>query len=104
MLATPPKGNAKVTDDEVWSMQQYHRYQALLRQAHVMRVFHDGETLHFQIAGSKNVGKGRRITIAWTEAQPDCVISNLDDFSKLNEQSGHAYRPLGNNWYLYIAK
>ena len=103
MLATnSSKEKPEIADTNIWSMEQYRRYQLLLRQTHVMRVFRDGEALHFQIAGSKTMDMGHRITVTWTEATPDCVISNLDDFGKITGRSGHAYRPLGDNWYLYI--
>jgi len=104
MLATnSSKEKPEIADTNIWSMEQYRRYQMLLRQAQVMRAFRERGALYFQIAGSKAVGKGYRITVTWTDATPDCVISNLDEFGKPARQSGHAYRPLGDNWYLYIA-
>lgn len=103
LLATnSPAEPARETMD-VWSMEHYQRYRALLRKAHVIEVFKEGPEVRFQIAGPGLKGKGRRIAVAWTEAAPEPVIASVDDFRKLAGRPDHAYRALGDGWFLRIA-
>ena len=72
-------------------------------QAHVIQVLRDGSEVRFQVAGPSLKGKGRRIAVTWTEAEADSTVLSLDDFRKMPGQPDHAYRPLGNGWFLWIA-
>ncbi len=104
MLATNSPTDPLMEPLSVWSLEHYQRYRALLRPAHVTEVFRDGPEVRFPIAGPAVKGKGPRIAVTWTDAEPEPVIMSLDAFRKLPGQPDHAYRPLGNGWFLWIAK
>lgn len=88
----------------VWSLENYERYNTLLRRAGISRVLQEGSDLRFQLAGALGPGKGERIAIAWTEVPPDLMIASLKEFRKKAPHQNHAYLSLTNNWYLWIAK
>lgn len=103
MLVTNSPANPLKETMSVWSMEHSHKYQALLRQAHIISVSHSGSEVRFQIAGPIVSGKGRRVAVTWTESEPDPLIGSVDDFRKLPGRPDHAYRALGNGWFLWIA-
>ena len=103
MLATNSPADPFRETMSVWSMEHYQKYRTLLRQAHVIQVLRDGSEVRFQVAGPSLKGKGRRIAVTWTEAEADSTVLSLDDFRKMPGQPDHAYRPLGNGWFLWIA-
>jgi hypothetical protein len=103
MLATNSPADPAHETMAVWSMEHYKRYRVLLRQARVLEVFRDGSEVRFQVAGPTLKGKGRRIAVAWSEAQPEPLIGSLDEFRKLSDQPDHAYRALGDGWFLRIS-
>ena len=89
----------------VWSMQDYHKYLKLIRQAGVNRAYVEGGEYYFQVAGPETAGKAKlRVAIGWRESAPDRVIASLDEFRKTTAQPEHAYRALGEGWYLWIMK
>jgi hypothetical protein len=104
MLATNPPADPAGGATSVWSQEHYRRYQALLRQTRVIRVLQDASDLRFQLVGALASGKGGRIAVTWTTAKPDRLIPYLDDFRKAPGRPDHAYRSLGDGWYLWIAK
>jgi hypothetical protein len=104
MIATNSQTEFDQTNQNVWPMEQYRRYQKLLRETGVLRTFQQGDTFHFQVAGSERPGKGYCISITWTENTPDLLIANLNEFHRAAPPLDHAYRPLGDGWYLYISR
>jgi hypothetical protein len=104
MVATNSQAALVQTNTNVWPLEQYRHYQTLLRQTGVSRAFQDGDTFHFQVAGSEKSGKGYRVTVTWTEHAPDHLIANLDEFLRTSPPLDHAYRPLGDGWYLCISR
>jgi hypothetical protein len=103
MLVTNSPADPLKETMSVWSMEHYHKYQALLRQARVISVSHSGSEVRFQITGPTVPGKGLRVAVTWTESEPDPLIASVDDFRKLPGQPDHAYRALGNGWFLWVA-
>jgi hypothetical protein len=103
MLATNSPVNPSNGELSIWSQEHFHRYQTLMHKARVKGVLQEGPDLRFHLVGPLFPGKGYRIAVAWTETKPDCVITNLDEFHKMG-QLDHAYRALGDNWYLWIGK
>jgi hypothetical protein len=99
--ATPFEGS---TESPAWSLEDYERYQALLRRAGVSRILQEGADVRFQLVGALGPGKGERIAVAWTEAQPDTVVSSLKEFRTKHREQDHAYLALTNNWYLWIGR
>ena len=102
MLATNSPVDPLSETISVWSMEHYQRYRALLRQARIVEVFRDGNEVRFQIAGPRATAKGRRIAVTWTENDPDPVIASVDAFRKEPGQTDHAYRALGEGWFLRV--
>ena len=104
MVATNSQAGLHTTNDNVWPVAQYRHYRELLRQTGVLRAFQEGDVFHFQVAGPEQPGKGYRISITWTENTPDHLIATLNDFSRATPPLDHAYRPLGDGWFLYISR
>jgi hypothetical protein len=106
MLATnlPASPLTVSADVPVWSLEQYQRYQALLRRAGVIRVVQEGPDVRFQLVGPLEPGKGERIAITCSEAQPDFMVASIRELRKQARQRDHAYLQLTNDWYLWVAK
>lgn len=103
MLATNSPADPLRETMSVWSMEHYQRYRTLLRQAGVSEVLHDQTKVRFQVVGPRGVGKGRRVAVTYTESEPDPVIANIDVFRKGPGLPDHAYRALGEGWFLWVA-
>jgi hypothetical protein len=101
MLSTNSAPEITSADSNLWTLEQYRNYKALLKRAHVKMPYWERDSLHFQVFAGKEVEKGLRITVAWRGSPPDNVVSNLADFKKSSQGWDHAYRPLGDGWYLY---
>jgi hypothetical protein len=99
--ATPIATSA---DTPLWSIAHYHRYCALLHRAGVIGVFQEGQQLILQLENPPNAKKGERIGVTWSESQPDCLVANFKEFHKKDSQLSYAFRPLTNDWYLWVAK
>jgi hypothetical protein len=106
MLATNVPATLLEGSEEIpgWSLEDYERYQALLRRTGVSMILQEGADVRFQLAGALGPGKGERIAVAWTEAQADPVVSSLREFRKKHREQDHAYLALTNNWYLWIGR
>jgi hypothetical protein len=106
MLATNVPVTPFKSSEEIpsWSLEDYERYQALLRRTGVSRVLQEGADVRFQLKGALGPGKGERIAVAWTEAQADPVVSSFREFRKKHREQDHAYLALTNNWYLWIGR
>jgi hypothetical protein len=104
MLATNSATDPTRDTTSVWSMEHYRKYQTLVRQARVIRVFESGSEVRFQVAGPSSAGKGYRVAVLWRAAEPADVIESIDNFRKQPGGPDHAYRPLGNGWFLWIGK
>lgn len=103
LLATNSPADPLKETMQVWSMEHYQRYRALLREARVTEVIREGGEVRFQVAGPAATRKGRRIAVTWTENEPDLIIGSIDDFRKLPGRPEHAYRSLGEGWFLRVA-
>ena len=106
MLATnapvaPFEGGKEIP---AWSLEDYRRYQTLVRRAGISTVLQEGADVRFQLVGALGPGKGERIAVSWTEAQPDLMVASLKEFRKKYRHQDHAYLSLTNNWYIWIAK
>ncbi len=103
MLTTSTSVVGTGTNDADVGAQKRLRCDELLRQTKVLKVIHDGPELRFLVAASGFASKGYRIAILWRDTKPDHIIANLDDFRKTTAgEWDQAYRPLGDNWYLWI--
>jgi len=102
MIATNSPADPLREVNLVWSMEHYRKYRALLRQAKVMRVFREGPELRFQVAGAELGKKGYRLAVTWVESKPGSLIGSIDEFRKHSKRTEHAYRSLGDGWYLWI--
>jgi len=102
MIATNSPADPLREVNSVWSMEHYRNYRTLLRKAKLMRVFRDGPELRFQVAGAEMGKKGYRIAVTWTEGKPKPLIGSIDEFRKGSKQPEHAYRSLGDGWYLWM--
>jgi hypothetical protein len=83
------------------TQERFRGYLHLLKKAGASTVFRDDE-FRFFVASSGGMGKGYRIAIVFRENAPKELISNLDLFHKTKSEWEIAYRPITNNWYLYI--
>ncbi len=104
MLATNSPADPRRETTSVWSMEHFRRYQSLLRQAQVTQVFENGPEVRLQLAGPSSTGKRYRVAVTWSDTPPGSLIESVDDFHKLAPQVDHAYRALGNGWFLWIGK
>lgn len=106
MLATNNSADAAGDEESVWPQAQFERYLALLRQTGVNRVMVEADEIRFQILGpaSPTATNRYRIAVAWTAANPEPLVANLKDFRKMAGRPDHAYRSLGDGWYLWIAR
>ena len=103
ILTTSASLQGAGTNGAVFASRERLRYDELLRQTKVLKVIHDGPELKFLVAASGFASKGYRIAIVWRDSTPERIISNLNDFRKTTSGKWEqAYRPLGNNWYLWI--
>jgi hypothetical protein len=84
------------------STERYQKYLSLLHQAGARGAIHDETEFRFLIAASGFASNGYRIALTWRATKPDHVIASLDDFRKTSSEWEQAYRPLGENWYLWI--
>ena len=84
------------------SVERQKRYSDLLKQAGVRSVERDGNEISFPVARWGAFSHGWRIAVVWTDVKPTPLITNLDDFKKATNKWEQAYRPLGDNWYLWI--
>ena len=99
--STPTAARA---DAPLWSIAHYHRYRALLHHAGVIGVLQEDQQLILQLENPPNAKKGERIGVTWSESQPDCLVASFKEFHRKDSQLIHAYRPLTNDWYLWVAK
>jgi hypothetical protein len=83
------------------SRERFDRYLNLLKTAGVLTVVRDDE-FRFFVAASGFASKGYRIAIVFRKTVPKELISNLDSFHKTTSEWEVAYRPIIDNWYLYI--
>ncbi len=84
------------------SVERQKLYSDLLEQAGVRSVERDGNEVRFPVAKWGAFSHGWRIAVIWTDVEPKPLIANLDDFKKTTNKWEQAYRPLGNDWYLWI--
>jgi len=70
----------------------------------VIDVLQEGQQLILQLENPPNAKKGERIGVTWSESQPDCLVADFKEFHKKGSQLSHAFRPLTNDWYLWVAK
>ncbi len=104
MVLTNSPGEPLRQDGNVWSLEHYRRYRALLRQTGVIRTVKKGNDLRFLIFEPEPRKQGSRIAVTWVVPKPDRVLSRLEDFRKAGNQDEQAYLPLAKNWYLWIQK
>lgn len=91
-------------DGPLWSVAHYQRYRWLLHHAGVIGVLEEDQQLIFQLENPPDAEKPERVGVTWSESRPDCLVASLKEFRKKGSQLGHAYRPLTNDWYLWIAR
>jgi hypothetical protein len=105
MLATNNPSRNPSANATVWSMEDYKRYLALKRQTGVSRAFVEDGEYHFQVVGPGTAGPAKtRIAVVWREDAPDHLVSTIDAVHTTGAEPQHAYRSLGDGWYLWIAK
>ena len=101
-LRTPGQGVPRSPEEEGMSKERYQKYLALMEKAGIGACIHTGSDYRFTVAGSGFAGSGFRIAVTWNTNKPSPIIANLDNFRKNGGQWEQGYRPLQENWYLWI--
>jgi hypothetical protein len=84
------------------SKERFQVYLGLLDRAEAKVILKDEAGIWFATHASGFASKGYRIGVGWTEQVPSPLIASLDDFRKTTNRWEHAYRTLGDGWYLSI--
>ena len=84
------------------SKDQHARYLDLLRKANATSAIHENGEFRFMVSAWGWVDSGWRIAVVYCTNSPSPVIASLDDFHKTKSEWEHAYRPLGDDWYMWI--
>ena len=101
-LRKPGQGVPRSPEEEGLSKERYEKYLALMKKAGIGVCIHVDSDYRFIVAGSGFAGSGYRIAVTWNTNKPSPIIASLDDFRKSSGEWEQAYRPLQDDWYLWI--